>query len=123
LSTFAPEKHDIDFSKSIEDLDESEPERTETDPQLMKVDKGKTADKKATMEDKIRRRKQAEAAGLVEPRTVTNVYDGGPFKEPSRMSRIEYIKKHNNLGTIGKIMRSETMRRDEEQFYKTLSEK
>lgn len=117
----------MDFSKSIEELgDESEPERTETDPTLVIAKgnaKGKGAEKKkSNIEDRLRRRKQAEAAGMIEPRTVTNVYDGGPFKEPHRMSRLEYIKKHNNLGTIGKIMRSETMRRDEEHFYKTLSD-
>ena len=38
------------------------------------------------------------------------------------MSRIDYIKKHNNLGTIGKMIRTETMRKDEENFYKTLSD-
>ena len=121
LSTFAPEKHDVDFSKSIEELDESEPERQDTGIDAAAVAKA-AAEARTSIDVKLRRRKQAEAAGLIEPRVVTNVYEGGPFKEPHKMSRIDYIKKHNNLGTIGKMIRTETMRKDEENFYKTLSD-
>ena len=121
LSTFATEKHDLDFSLSIDDGEEKA-ENSNTDDGDAKKD-DKSSQNKTSYEVKMRRRKQAEAAGLIEPRTVTNVFDGGPFKEPHRMSRLEYIKKHNNLGTIGKMIRAETMKqKEEEAFYKTLSE-
>ena len=83
LSTFAPEKHDVDFSKSIEELDESEPERQDTGIDAAAVAKA-AAEARTSIDVKLRRRKQAEAAGLIEPRVVTNVYEGGPFKEPQK---------------------------------------
>ena len=73
MTQFAPEKHKVDLSKSLNSDAESHSSGLETE-----------------FEAKIRRRAEAEKMGLIEPRVATNIKDGGNFNKKSKMTRQEY---------------------------------